>query len=57
MLAAIIEVAYPNGWSNIALPEIRFIGIGPDPGEIISDLPTTRQLLESVSPKPLPVAS
>jgi adenylosuccinate synthase len=57
MLAAIIEVAYPNGWSNIALPKIRFIGIGPDPGEIISDLPTTRQLLESVSPESLPVAS
>ncbi|MDA8807024.1 adenylosuccinate synthetase [Opitutales bacterium] len=57
MLAAIIEVAYPNGWSDIALPKIRFIGIGPDPGEIISDLPTTRQLLESVSSEPLPVAS
>ncbi len=49
MLASIIEVAYPNGWKDQKLPEIRFIGIGPDPGEIISDLPSSKVLLESTT--------
>ena len=47
MLASIIDVAYPDGWMDQKLPEIRFIGIGPDPGEIISDLPSAKELLQS----------
>ena len=49
MLISLIEVAYPHGWKHEKLPKIRFIGIGPDPGQIISDLPHTRDFLESKS--------
>ncbi|MEK9772010.1 MAG: adenylosuccinate synthetase [Opitutae bacterium] len=47
MLSSLVDVAYPNGWKNEKLPEIRFIGVGPDPGEIISDLPPAFDLLIS----------
>ena len=49
MLLSLVDVAYPNGWENEQLPRIRFIGIGPDPGEIISDLPPSHDLLTSAS--------
>ncbi len=51
MLFSLVEVAYLSEWEKEKLPEIRFIGIGPDPGEIISDLPSSRELIESVSVK------
>jgi len=45
MFSSLIEVAFPNGYADIKLPKIRFIGVGPDPGEIISDLPSPEDLL------------
>lgn len=57
MISSIVESAYPNGFSRASLPEIRFIGIGPDPGEVISDAPSTRQLLQTNSRSNLSVAS
>ena len=47
MLGSLLDVAYPNGFADkTKLPEIRFIGVGPNPGQIIADIPTTRQLLD-----------
>ena len=46
MLQAIIEVAFgePSGWPT-DLPNLRYLGVGPDPDQIISDLPKTRELI------------
>ena len=47
MLGSLLDVAHPNGLSDLTkVPEVRFIGVGPNPGEIIADIPNTRQLLE-----------
>jgi len=46
MLSSVIDVAYPDGWLGKKLPQLRFIGVGPDPSEIISDLPTTEEILQ-----------
>lgn len=45
MLCSIIQVAFPEGHEDVKLPVVRFIGVGPNPGEIISDLPSTKDLL------------
>jgi adenylosuccinate synthase len=45
MVSSVIETAYPKGYENIKLPKIRFLGIGPDPGQIISDVPPTIDLI------------
>ena len=45
--SGIIENAYPTGYENKNLPIVRFIGVGPDPGQIISDLPSTIHLIEN----------
>ena len=45
MVGSLLEVAYPDGHSGLRLPQIRFVGVGPDPGQIISDVPPTDQLI------------
>mgnify|MGYP007000154800 CR=1 len=45
MVGSIIECAHPEGHEHTKLPEIRFIGVGPDPGQIISDIPKTLDLI------------
>lgn len=45
MVGSIIECAHPEGYEHTKLPEIRFIGVGPDPGQIISDIPKTLDLI------------
>ena len=51
MLGSLLDVAHPNGLTDLTkVPEIRFIGVGPDPGEIIADIPNTRQLFELRKP-------
>ena len=45
MVNSIIDSAYPEGVKNIKLPKIRFVGVGPDPGQIISDIPDTIDLI------------
>ena len=47
MVKSIIECAYPDGYERKKLPKIRFIGVGPDPGQIISDLPKTFDLINN----------
>ena len=37
--------SYPEGHGDSKLPQIRFIGVGPDPGQIISRRPTTEKLM------------
>lgn len=45
MVGSLLEVAFPDGFSDLHLPQIKFIGIGPDPGQIISDVPPTEKLI------------
>ncbi|MBT3667011.1 MAG: adenylosuccinate synthetase [Opitutae bacterium] len=45
MVNSIIESAYPDGFKDINLPRIRFVGVGPDPSQIISDIPNTPDLI------------
>jgi len=45
MVNSIIVSAYPEGVKNIKLPKIRFVGVGPNPGQIISDIPDTIDLI------------
>ena len=45
MVGSLLEVAYPDGYSGIRLPQIRFVGVGPDPGQIISNVPPTDKLI------------
>jgi adenylosuccinate synthase len=49
MIGSLLEVAYPDGHANFKLPQIRFIGVGPDPGQIISDVPPTETLIAEES--------
>jgi adenylosuccinate synthase len=49
MVESLLEVAYPEGYSHRKLPQIRFIGVGPDPGQIISDVPPTEKLISEES--------
>ena len=57
MLFSIIDIAYEEDWKDMKLPKIRFIGIGPNPGEIIANLPSTKDLLSYSPPANLPVIS
>ena len=47
MVSSIIESAYPEGFNHLTLPKIRFLGVGPNPGQIISDIPPTIELIEN----------
>jgi len=46
MISSIIESAYPQGFEHIELPKVRFLGVGPNPGQIISDIPPTKELIK-----------
>ena len=46
MISSIIESAYPQGFEHIKLPKVRFLGVGPNPGQIISDIPPTKELIK-----------
>ncbi len=39
MITSLIEVAYREGMNGRTFPKIRFIGVGPDPGQIVRDVP------------------
>ena len=47
MVGSLIEAT--RGHEDSKLPQIRFIGVGPDPGQIISDVPTTEKLMAEES--------
>lgn len=45
MMRALLDSAYHGGdWPEI-LPNLRYVGVGPMPSQIIRDLPETRELL------------
>lgn len=46
MASSIIESAYPEGYKDRVLPKFRFVGVGPNPGQIVSDIPSTLDLIK-----------
>ncbi len=48
MVRSTLEAAHPEGLPEM-LPQLRFIGVGPMPGQIIRDLPSTADLIQAVS--------
>ena len=45
MVRSTLDIAYPNGYLE-TLPHVRFVGIGPMPGQILRDLPATEDLVQ-----------
>jgi adenylosuccinate synthase len=45
MVRSLIEVAYPGNRPAV-LPNLRYLGVGPDPSQIIKDVPTTAELIK-----------
>lgn len=46
MMRAVIECAYHGDTAPATLPNLRYIGVGPDPSQIIKDVPTTVELMK-----------
>ncbi len=48
MVRATLEVAYEGGeWpADDALPNLRYLGVGPEPSQLIKDLPSTAELIK-----------
>ena len=46
LITSIIEVAYPDDWGERLLPNVRFIGVGPDPKQIVLNVPETKTLMQ-----------
>ena len=48
MMRSILEVAYEGGdWPDDAeLPNLRYLGVGPEPSQLIKDVPPTAQLIK-----------
>ena len=49
MVKSVLEVAFRGEALPDALPNLRYIGVGPEPGEIIRDVPETAELLKLAS--------
>jgi adenylosuccinate synthase len=45
MLRAIVAVAYAGEPLPATLPNLRYLGVGPDPAQIIKDVPATSDLI------------
>ena len=45
LMKGIVDVAYRDGKRPKTLPNLRYIGVGPDPSQIIRDVPQTEKLL------------
>ena len=45
MMRSLVEVAYP-GQLPAVLPNLRYLGVGPEPSQIIKDVPATSELLK-----------
>jgi adenylosuccinate synthase len=47
MMRAIVDVAYAGGArpADDRLPNLRYLGVGPNPSQIIKDVPTTAELI------------
>ena len=48
MVRSSLEVAYPDGFPE-KLPDVRFVGVGPMPGQIIREMPSTADLVQGVA--------
>lgn len=46
MVSSVIEAAYPSGFEGRSLPQVRYLGVGPNPGQVITDTPPTIQLIK-----------
>jgi len=46
MVKSVVDVATRNGTTKAPLPNVRYIGTGPDPDQIIRDVPVTSELLK-----------
>ena len=46
MVSAVMDVAYPSGIDGKDLPEVRYVGVGPAPGQVVRDVPPTLRLIE-----------
>ena len=46
MMKSMVDVATRLGESPIPLPNLRYLGVGPEPNQIIKDLPDTEFLIE-----------
>ncbi|MFZ9748208.1 MAG: hypothetical protein ACO3G4_16445, partial [Opitutaceae bacterium] len=47
MMGAILDTAYADGPrpADERLPNLRYLGVGPEPAQIIKDVPATAELL------------
>jgi len=45
MVRGILDVAYEGVSRPDNLPNLRFLGVGPGPSQIIKDVPSTKELL------------
>ena len=45
LMKSIVDVAYRDGQRSKSLPNLRYIGVGPDPSQIVRDVPRTEKLL------------
>ena len=48
MVRSTHEVAYPEGFPE-KLPDVRFVGVGPMPGQIIREMPSTADLVQGAA--------
>ena len=46
LVKSVVDVATRGGTSKAPLPNLRYIGTGPDPDQIIRDVPVTAELLK-----------
>jgi len=46
MMKALLEVAYHGRAWPAALPNLRYLGVGPLPTQIIKDVPATAELIQ-----------
>ena len=48
MVRSTLEVAYPEGFPE-KLPDVRFVGVGPMPGQITREMPSTADLVQGAA--------
>ena len=49
MMRSILEAAYSDEMWPLRLPNLRYIGVGPDPSQVIKDIPETAELIRLVN--------
>ena len=45
MVRSLVDVAYGTGARPSTLPNLRYLGVGPEPSQIIKDVPATAELI------------